>query len=198
MLKYFYAMLVYNYRKIITIIENEIVIDYKIKNNSETAFPAIWTMHCLLKYSKNLKFNYPAEMTKILNVQQSKYLGKKNKSHSFPITADIFGQKYRLDRVNNRNEVLSEKYYNYNTLTCGKVSAFYPDQKSEFIIKFNSKKLPYLGFWLTEGAFKGDYNFAFEPTDGYYDSVNMALKNKKVNIIDPKQEYSFTIEISLK
>jgi len=188
----------YHYRKIITITENKIIIDYKIKNNLKTAFPAIWTMHCLLKYSKEIELNFPKEMTKIVNVQQSKYLGEKNKEHSFPITADMFGQQYRLDKVNNRKEILSEKYYNDDKLNYGKVSAFYPEQKSEFIIKFDSEKFPYLGFWLTEGSFKGDYNFAFEPTDGYYDSINLALKNKKVNIIDPQQEYSFTIEISIK
>lgn len=188
----------YCYKKEIKIIDNKIVIDYKIKNNLDTAFPAIWTMHCLLKYSKELKLNFPEEMNKIVNVQQSKYLGEKNTKHNFPITADIFGKKYRLDRVNNRKEVLSEKYYNHNKLISGEVSAFYPNQDSEFAIKFNEAKLPYLGFWLTEGDFKGDYNFAFEPSDGYYDSINLALKNRKANIIEAQQEYSFSIEISIK
>jgi len=188
----------YNYRKIITIIKNKIVIDYKIKNNLKTAFPAIWTMHCLLKYAENLKLNFPVDLKKMINVQQSDYLGDQGAEHSFPITKDEFGEKYRLNRVNNRKGKLTEKYYSSGIINDGIVSAYYPDQNAEIIIKYDSKKLPYLGFWLTEGGFKGDYNFAFEPTDGYYDSINLALKNKKINIIDPGAEYSFAIDLIIK
>jgi galactose mutarotase-like enzyme len=188
----------YDYHKTIELEKNRIRLNYRIKNNLKTAFPAIWTLHCLLNYEKNLKLNFPPDLKKVINVQQSDYLGDKGTEHSFPITKDKFGENYRLNRVNNRDGILTEKYYSSEEISNGKVSVYYPVQNTEFIIKYDPDKLPYLGFWLTEGGFKGDYNFAFEPTDGYYDSVNLALKNEKVNIIDPGAEYSFSIDLMIK
>lgn len=188
----------YDYHKTIELQKNKLSLNYKIKNNLKTALPAVWTLHCLLNYDKNVKLNFPPDLKKVINVQESDYLGQKGAEHSFPITEDSFGEKYRLNRVNNREKRLTEKYYSSGEINVGRVSACYPDQAAEFIIKYDSKKLPYLGFWLTEGGFKGDYNFAFEPADGFYDSVNLALKNKKVNIIEADAEYSFSIDLIIK
>ncbi|TDX45121.1 galactose mutarotase-like enzyme [Halanaerobium congolense] len=188
----------YDYHKTIELHKNKISLNYKIKNNLKTAFPAIWTLHCLLNYEENLELNFPFDLKKVINVQESNYLGEKGTEHNFPITNDKYGDKYKLNRVNNRGGILSEKYYGSGEIHNGKISAYYPAQAAKFIIKYDAEKLPYLGFWLTEGGFMGDYNFAFEPTDGYYDSINLALKNKKVNIIDPGAEYNFSIDLIIK
>ncbi len=188
----------YDYYKTIELEKNKIRLNYRIKNKLKTAFPAIWTFHCLLNYAEDLILNFPTDLKKVINVQSSDYLGDQGTEHSFPITKDKFGEKYQLNRLKNRESILTEKYYSFGEINNGIVSAYYPGQTAEFIIKYSAEKLPYLGFWLTEGGFKGDYNFAFEPTDGFYDSINLALKNKKVNIIDPGAEYSFAIDLIIK
>jgi galactose mutarotase-like enzyme len=197
-LSYYSQYLDYNYQKKIHLEANKVKIDYRIENQSEKALPAIWAMHCLINYSQDMELNFPTGVDKIENVMESKYLGKKGEFHKFPITVDKFNNLYRLNRVNNNEETGCEKYYVRDKVKLGQCSAFYPQEKIEFIINFEQNKLPYLGFWLTEGGFKNDYNCAFEPADGYYDSVNTALENEKINIIKAGESYNFALELELK
>lgn len=197
-LNYYSQKLDYSYQKEIYLKENKVEINYQIENKSNQDLPAIWAMHCLINYSKDMELNFPPGVKNVENVQASKYLGKKGEIHSFPTTTDKFNNTYRLDRVNNKDEIGTEKYYVKNKLKVGEASVFYPQKKIEFTIKFSKNKLPYLGFWLTEGGFKNDYNCAFEPTDGYYDLVNQALKNDKINIIEAKKDYHFSLELELR
>lgn len=196
-LNYYSDNLDYSYQKEIYLEANKLKIDYKIKNESKNKLPAIWAMHCLINYSQAMELRFPPGVENVENAMESKYLGQKGEIHPFPVTKDKFNNSYRLDRVNNKNEEGCEKYYVLGEINAGCCSVFYPEKKLEFKIKFDSEKLPYLGFWLTEGGFKGDYNCAFEPADGYYDSVNKALKNNKVNIIKPGSIYEFSLELEL-
>ncbi len=54
---------------------------------------------------------------------------------------------------------------------------------------WDKDKLPYLGFWITDGGFRGDYNCALEPSTGYYDSIDIATKNGKVSYLLPNEVF---------
>ncbi|SFL40793.1 DUF5107 domain-containing protein [Halanaerobium salsuginis] len=196
-LSYHSPIFKYDYLKIITLHENRLLINYQIKNNLKTAFPAIWTMHCLLNYDTNLKLKFPPGVNKIENVLLSQQLGPPGKIHSFPQTQDQIGQKYRFDRINYSPDKSSEKYYVANCFESGQCEVYYPTADITFKLNFSADKLPYLGFWLTRGGFKGDYNFAFEPSDGYYDSVITALKNKCISIYQPGEIKQFNLKLEL-
>jgi hypothetical protein len=71
-------------------------------------------------------------------------------------------------------------------------------KKILYSIDFPKEKLPYLGFWVTEGGFRGDYNCALEPTNGYYDDIDIAKNNNKLKILEPKEELNFYIRLQLK
>lgn len=196
-LNYYSSYLDYNYQKKIYLENNKLKIDYKIKNESQKELPAIWAMHCLIKYSQDMELQFPEGVEKIENVMESKYLGEKGEIHQFPVTKDKSNNSYFLDRVNNKKEKKCEKYYVLGEINAGSCSVFYPEKNIGIKINFDREKLPYLGFWLTEGGFKGDYNCAFEPADGYYDSVNKAIKNNKINIIKAGDVYEFSLELEL-
>ena len=64
-------------------------------------------------------------------------------------------------------------------------------------IEWDNNVLPYLGFWITAGGFRGDYNCAWEPSSGYYDSVSRALRNNAVWELLPQEEKQFDITITV-
>jgi hypothetical protein len=55
-----------------------------------------------------------------------------------------------------------------------------------------------LGIWVTEGGFRGDYNCALEPTNGYYDNIDTARKEGRLFKLKPKERLNFIIEIALR
>jgi hypothetical protein len=67
-----------------------------------------------------------------------------------------------------------------------------------FLFTYDANKLPYLGFWRTLGGFRGDCNCALEPSNGFYDSIAKAQKNKACPILESGKAFSFQLHMQLK
>lgn len=90
-----------------------------------------------------------------------------------------------------------EKWYYSSPVDEGICGYDYPEQGVRALISYDPGKLPYLGFWMTEGGFRGDRNCALEPATGYYDSIPIALKNRACSVLNPKEAVEFELTISL-
>lgn len=191
------SILPYFYKKIISLNDENLNITYHVENTGTESFPCIWAMHCLVNCEENMELNFPTATTEILNVQDSINLGVENTPHKYPITKNISDQDYYLNKAGKKSYNNTEKYYVNGAVTEGKCSIFYPDHNILYSINFNKDKMPYLGFWVTEGGFRGDYNCAFEPTNGFYDGIDTAKKNDKLFYLSPDKPLDFTISLSL-
>lgn len=196
-LSYRSKILPYLYFKRISIENNYLHLHYSIENQGNEAFECIWAMHCLINCHQDIKLIFPAGITRIINVLDSKYLGEKGTIHTFPVTIDQYGQEYRLDRISPPEMNKCEKYYALDEIKNGVCGVYYPIEDVLFQIHYNSSVLPYLGFWVTEGGFRGDYNCAFEPTNSFYDSLDIARKEKKLFKLMPGHPLEFSISMSL-
>lgn len=90
-----------------------------------------------------------------------------------------------------------EKYYVEGMVGEGYCGYLYPVQGMKAEISYDPEKLPYLGFWVTAGAFRGDFNCALEPTTGFYDSIAVAQKNGRCPALAPDEQMGFTITVRL-
>lgn len=192
------AILPYRYEKNISVDGEKLNIHYNIKNNGREAFPCIWAMHCLINCEEDMEVNFPDGTQNVVNVQKSKRLGAVDTVHSYPVTKDINGEEYRLDRVLPLSSNNTEKYYVNGKVINGYCNVYYPSKNVKFLVEFDNEKLPYLGFWVTEGGFRGDYNCAFEPTNGFYDSIDIAKNKNRLFYLEGGKELDFYIKISLK
>ncbi|NOH16629.1 DUF5107 domain-containing protein [Clostridium cochlearium] len=197
-LTYTSKILDYSYEKKTYIEDDKLIINYKIINKGKYNLPCIWAMHCLVKCEEDMEIIFPKGCSKILNVHDSEYLGTIGKVHSYPKTISCKGDIYYLNRVFPKSYNKTEKYYVKGELQEGKCGIYYPSKKILYSIDFPKEKLPYLGFWVTEGGFRGDYNCALEPTNGYYDDIDIAKNNNKLKILEPKEELNFYIRLQLK
>ena len=192
------SILPYYYKKTISLSDENLNIEYHIKNTGTETFPCIWAMHCLVNCEENMELTFPKTTTEILNVQDSINLGKKNTPHQYPITNNIRNQDYYLNKVGEKSCNNTEKYYANGAVSEGNCSIYYPNHNMLYSVDFDKDKMPYLGFWVTEGGFRGDYNCAFEPTNGFYDGIETAKTNEKLFYLSPDEPLDFTISISLK
>lgn len=54
-----------------------------------------------------------------------------------------------------------------------------------------------MGVWLTTGGFKNEKNVAIEPCNGYYDSLEKAYENGKVDYVEGSSENKWNILIDI-
>lgn len=192
------SILPYHYEKTIHIENETLKVHYKIKNTGSKEFPCIWTMHCLVNCEEDMTLNFPEGTNKVINAQKSNNLGNAGVIHPYPITKAVNGNVYRLDRILPQESKNTEKYYADGKVNSGICSIYYPSHDVAYEVKFDKEKLPYLGFWVTEGGFRGDYNCAFEPTNGFFDNIDIAKRNNKLFYLNGGDMLEFNIEIALK
>jgi len=188
----------YKYEKIISINKGILNIDYKISNTGNLSFPCIWTMHELVNCENDMEIFLPPGVCEVVNVQNSSIFGESGKILSFPETYLSTGETYCLNRVKPANAEKTEKFYVKGDLKEGTCGVYFPTKDLSYIIRFDKEQLPYLGLWITEGGFRGDYNFALEPSNGFYDNIDTAERNGKIKILQQGEVLSFNIEIEIK
>lgn len=182
----------YLFEKRISLEGNRLILKYRIKNTSDKVYPCFYTMHCLFKYASDMHIIFPGKVKQIENVLESRSLGHRGYIHSFPVTESGFN----LSCISGYAEESCEKFYAQSPIDKGCCAVVYPSKGIRVDIEWDTAALPYLGFWITKGGFRGDYNCALEPSSGYYDSISNALKNKKIWELAPNEEKYFNIAIT--
>ena len=187
----------YVFTRHITLKEDTIHVDYMVENIGKEPLYGIWAFHGLLacdEHSELLLKN----VNEVINVHESDVLGKLGTVHNYPLTKDLKGNDYSLDKINSASCKKAEKFYVNGELTKGEAGITLNEGKLLLTMNFPEKKIPYLGVWINEGGFKDEYNCALEPSNGFYDTVEIAKKTNKIAKINPKYSESWFLDITLK
>ena len=83
------------------------------------------------------------------------------------------------------------KYYVDQKVKTGFCGYRYPSQGLRCTFRYDPEKLPYLGLWITAGGFRGDYNCALEPANGYYDSIPKAAESGSLCFLKKEEPFHF-------
>lgn len=110
----------------------------------------------------------------------------------------IRNSEYDFSRVPEKTSKTMVKYYVDEKIGKGFCGYRYPAHGVECTLKYDAKKLPFLGVWVTAGGFRGDYNCALEPSNSYYDDIRIAKHNKTVYLLKRERPLLFELEIRLK
>lgn len=194
-LQYQSKILPYLYKKTIRLLkDNKIKISYDIRNNGKEPLPCIFAAHYLVNYNKSMEICFPKGTQELLIVQDSQELGKTGTVYNY----NNIKTKEKLCYVNWADTINTQKYYVNKKVNQGRCSIKYHHVNLEYILEYDKDKLPYLGFWITEGGFRGDYNCALEPCTGFYDSIDIAKINKALRFIKSNSNLNFDINIIIK
>ncbi|MBU5593365.1 DUF5107 domain-containing protein [Clostridium sp. MSJ-4] len=197
-LSYKSEILPYSYNKTLFLEKDSLICEYNIKNTGDFPIPCIWAFHCLVNCEEDMEIVFPRGTNLIENVHDSKYLGEEGTVHKYPQTLDLNGEVFDLSKVLPKSFNNTEKYYVKGKVNEGKCGIYYPSKDISYNIYYDEKKLPYLGFWITEGGFRGDYNCALEPTNGYYDDIIKSRDNNCTFTLKPGETLEFDIKIELR
>lgn len=169
--------------------------DYTITNLSDYPLDFIWAAHALLNLRPGAKLELPPGVKQVINTMTGKNrLGEIGALHPWPNTTDKNGAPYALDTILPPDADICEKFYAWEPLDEGWVRLKGLEHGMGFRFEFPVDKVPYIGIWLTEGGFLGQYNGALEVATGAYDDLYLAKKWGKCPSIPPRGEYVFRLD----
>lgn len=194
-LSYQSKILPYRYEKRLSLRGDTLHCSYRIENLGRDALPCIWACHCLVVYMPDMRLVYPAGTREIEAVLDSGHFGPAGTVHQFSHSPEPGA--WDFTRVPGAETEGMEKYYVRGEVKEGKCGFIYPSAGMAADLKYDEKELPYLGFWITTGGYRGDKNCAFEPASGYYDSIGTAAANERLRVLQPGEVMAFDLEIRL-
>ena len=175
--------------------QNELALKYTLRNDGTAPLRCLWTFHGLLACDEASEIHL-AEVQKVVNVKESRHLGPPGTVHDFPLSR-YEGHDVALNRIRPKTSCNREKYYVDPSERTGDASMTLNQNRLRLCLRFSPEELPYCGVWLNEGAFNNDLVAALEPSNGYYDSMEIACRNGTPEPIAPGEESEWTICIQL-
>ncbi|MDO4793385.1 MAG: hypothetical protein Q3993_04330 [Filifactor alocis] len=160
--------------------DNRLVLSYSLTNNTGKGYHYLWALHGLNRIEENTRLLFLKREVDIMNVKDDR----------------IFDFDWR--NLYEFPDKSSYKFYMSKELSTDKVGLYYPSKQLSYIIHFNPSELPYLGVWFTKGGFKGEYNCALEPCNGFYDSLERCVENGKSAFIEPFSQKTWKVEIEIR
>ena len=175
---------------------DRIRIEYEAVTLSNSDLDFIWAAHPLFNASKGMEFIVPPGMDKIVNAVPGKHMSEYGKAYDFPVAQLHDGSKFNLAIVPEKNNDGYQKYYFLGKVTQGWCILYEPARKLNIGMSFPKEKVPYLGMWLNEGGWDGQYNIAPEPATAAMDSINATKLWQMNSVLKANQKLDWFLNIS--
>lgn len=186
-LRYTDEELSFAYEKQILLAGGTARFQYAITNQGDMPMPCVWVCHCLLRLEPDCCFVFPQEGGIAENLISGTVLGTAGECRP------LIGSDYDFSRPPVPQSMV--KYYLQNPVQDAHCVVLYPLLGMLTHLRWDREALPYLGFWITTGAYRGDCNFAFEPATAYYDTVSCAAKHGRLPMLAPGETKHFWLEL---
>lgn len=178
----------YIFKRTIELNNNSIIFNYSVRNLNNHIFSGFWAFHGLLAIDNNSEIILEG-INKVLNIKKdSKYLGNGENICDYPVY-----NNYHLNKFLPVESKNTEKFYLLDKIDSAGVTL----NNNKLLYKISFKNIPYVGIWKNEGGFKGEYNCAIEPCNGFYDSLEIAKKYGKYLTFEPNEEKNWCLTITL-
>jgi hypothetical protein len=147
---------------------------YRAQNLSSFELDFIWAAHPLFNTTEGMEFIVPSGMNRIVNSVSGSRLGLYGSVYDFPRAHLADEKEFNLGIVPKKNNWGYQKYFFHERLSEGWCLLFDPVRKLNIGMAFPVEQVPYLGMWLNEGGYMGQYNIAPEPATGAMDRIDCA------------------------
>ena len=186
----------YRLEKIVSLSGAVIHIEYAAENLSGSDFDFIWAAHPLFNASEGMEIIVPEGMNEIINSVPGPRFKEYGERLSFPVARLADGNEFRCDAVPAQNDTGYQKYYFSGKVGEGWCLLYDRGHRLNIGLSFPADTVPYLGMWVNEGGWEGQYNIAPEPATGGMDSVDAAKKWGMNSVLKPGEPYRWHLNIS--
>jgi galactose mutarotase-like enzyme len=164
----------YGIEKTVSLSEEVLQCEYRVENRCEADFDFIWAAHPLFNTSPGMRLIVPGDLRTIVNAVPSRRLGGYGRMYHFPI-AKIEGRgSFNLSVVPEKGGADYQKYWFVEKPHEGWCILHDPLRKLSIGLAWPVEQVPYLGMWVNEGGWSGQYNVAPEPATAAMDRVDFS------------------------
>ena len=175
----------FRYDKELTLLARGVRERITVTSLGKAPFPCLWVCHCLMRYEAGMQFEFPGASETIECVPGCSW-----PPEGQPVTA-------LKDILIPPPEGTMMKFYVREPVQAGECAVLYSLSGLRAVLRFHPDQLPYLGFWITNGGYRGERNFAFEPASGYYDTLEKASASGRLPVLRSGDRAVYETEIVL-
>lgn len=190
------AVLSYLFKRSIKLHGSMVCMEYAVCNTGYQPLYGLWAFHGLTASDELTRIVLPKVKT-VITVHNSSILGPAKTKHTFPVTISQDGKEHHLDTVAAKSAAKTEKFYVEGKMEQGQAALTLNKGQLLYKLLFPVQHVPYLGIWINEGGYKGEYNCALEPSTGYYDSLETAKEQKSLQPVQPGETIKWNLNIEL-
>ena len=164
----------YRLEKEMSLEDGRLVSRYRATNLSGFPLDFIWAAHPLFNAREGMQLIVPRGMDRVVNAVPGPVLPSYGEELSFPVARPRRGAEVRLDTVPAKNPTGWQKYWFRDPVPDGWCMLHDPSSTLTIGMAWPREKVPYLGMWLNEGSWAGQYNIAPEPATAAMDRIDMS------------------------
>jgi len=171
---------------------------YQILNTGQQAFSYLWAAHPQFAADAHTRIVFPPEVEQVVNViENDPVWGAAGDLASWPVAVAASGAEWRLDTVRGVEHRACRKFYTRPEQPIGWAALVDEQRNCQLRLEWPADFAPYLGLWIDEGMYNTAPVAALEPTNGYYDSLERAIENQQVAVLEPGQQVNWTLKVLL-
>jgi len=165
--------------------ENCLLLEYRVENRGDEELVGLWAAHPQFTSEPGSTVLLPASVTEVVNVIASERWGEIGQRLSWPNALTAQGKKVDLEQTQLGPAGSCRKFYLPPESRVGWARLARPRAESWLQLEWQPAELPYLGLWFDEGAYNQTPAVALEPSNGYYDSLELAWRNGRCLRLPP-------------
>ena len=158
--------------------KNHLKMSYQLTNITKDPTAFLWVFHGLFQMQPKAQLILPMDRSLMMQVHGKK--GNFNLEYEEEYPA---GESFKW-------------YFSEPVPANGTIG--YRNPRTTVLFHYDRKIIPYLGLWVTTGGFKGEVNWALEPSTGFYDSLEKVRATNTEVPLEPGEKFEFTFTIEIK
>lgn len=166
----------WRYEKRVTLVGDTLRLAWHIQNTSTEDYSFVWVSHGLWALTPDTQF-FCADMDKP--------------------AADVITQGEPVERLSATLPLADTLRKHYLVSPVSEGLCGFTRDGLRVTLRFDPITLPYLGLWVTNGGWRGDHNFAWEPSTSYFDTLKRATQSGTQCTLAPWASYSFWLSITI-
>ena len=180
------------------IIPETLELGYCLLNTGGQAFPYLWAAHPQFAADEHTRLLLPPEVAQVVNVIENDPLwGPAGAVYPWPAAAAASGVRWQLDTVRGVENQACRKFYTRPEQAIGWAALMDDQHGCQLRIEWSADFAPYLGLWIDEGRYNTAPVAALEPSNGYYDSLERAIANQRVAVLEAGQSVNWAVYASI-
>jgi hypothetical protein len=192
----------YSFQKRVHLVDQSILLTYKMTNLGDARLLYLWSAHPLLRVEAGQQILLPPEVHELwINSCCDNWLGRHGETCGWPSAQLLNGGNERLDVVPPSTAGVFAKLFTPR-LQVGRCALFKARANESISFHFDPEQTPYLGLWLCyrgwpPGTKAGDYTVALEPCGGRPDSLEEAFRRGECQEIPPRRVRRWWLRVNV-